>query len=117
MEALLAQIQALRTKRDRMTELFNEQIEMLGFKLQERMENDGLDKFKSEVALAYFTTPKTAEVSDWVSFSDYIIKNNALDLLEKRVSVGALEKRIEAGENVKGVTILTGEKKLIIRKN
>lgn len=117
MDELLKKIQALRDKRDKITEMYNEQIELLGFKLEKMMEDAGEEKHNSEHALAYFTKKKTAEVTDWTIIQTYIKEHNAFDLLEKRISVSSLEARLNAGEEIKGVSVKTGEKQLVIRRN
>ena len=45
-------------------------------------------------------------VEDWVSYYNYMTEHDAMDLLQKRVHESALKDRLEAGEEVPGVTFV-----------
>lgn len=105
-EELLNNIQALKIKRDAVTEMYDAQIEKLSFQLETALgEGNGL---KTDMATAYWQKNTQVKVEDWNAVMEYVAKNNAFDILQKRISPAQLEKRIEAGAKIVGVTITKG---------
>lgn len=51
-----------------------------------KAEQDGVESFKTAAGTAFFTTVDYAQVADWTLLLEYIQKNEAWDLLEKRVA-------------------------------
>jgi hypothetical protein len=47
------------------------------------------------------------QVQDWAALDAYIVKHKALDLLQRRVSATAWRERVDAGQEVPGVTAFT----------
>lgn len=45
------------------------------------------------------------QVNDWEKFYGYVKKNNAWDLMQKRLSEGAVNERLDAGKKIPGVEI------------
>lgn len=65
-------------------------------------------KEKTEIAsgkLGYVKYHKKDKprIDDWRKFCNYVAKNDAFDLFEKRVTVSAWEARLENGEKVPGI--------------
>ena len=105
-EELLNKIQALKQKRDAVTEMYDDQITLLTATLGATLgEGNGL---KTECATAYWQSNTNVKVEDWNAVMEYVSKNNAFDILQKRISPAQLEKRIEAGAKIVGVTITKG---------
>lgn len=57
-----------------------------------------------KLANATVVTKVKPQVADWGAFYKYVVKNNAFDLLQKRLSEKAVEDRWEEGEAVPGVS-------------
>jgi len=56
-----------------------------------------------KVARAVITSKEVPTVEDWDSLYKYMVRKKAFELLQRRVSVPAVEERWEAGEKVPGV--------------
>lgn len=50
------------------------------------------------------------QVSDWLKFYAYVKKNNAFDLLQRRLSEGAVKERLDNKVKLPGVTIFNAKK-------
>ena len=55
---------------------------------------------KAQVSVRPKTVP---QVQDWLAFFDYIAKNNAFQLVQKRIGVTAWAEMVAAGETIPGV--------------
>lgn len=58
-----------------------------------------------KVASAYVYTKPIPQVKDWKKFYQYVSRNNAYDLLQKRLSVEAINERLDAKKKIPGVEI------------
>ncbi len=73
--------------------------------LKAQMDAQGLTSFKSDFGTAFLTTTDYANVEDWNKTLDFILDNEAFDMLEKRVSKIAVRGYIEENKAVPpGVT-------------
>jgi len=61
-------------------------LEKLEAYLKTQMDAQGLTSFKSDYGTAFLTTTDYANVADWDAVLGFIRKNEAYDMLEKRVS-------------------------------
>ena len=112
-EETLNKIQALKLKRDAVTEMYDDQITLLSAQLGDTLgEGNGL---KTEMATAYWQSNTKVDVKDWNAVMEYVAKNDAFDILQKRISPAQLKARIDAGAVIAGVTITEGKKTLIIK--
>lgn len=68
--------------------------------LMEKADNDGVSSFKSSAGTAFLTTVDFAQVTDWDATLEFIMKHNALHMLEKRVSKKAVREYIEEASEV-----------------
>jgi hypothetical protein len=66
-------------------------------------------------ASASVTESEVPVVEDWDEFQDYVLRNQALHLLERRASVAAWRELKQAGEDVPGTRPFI-KRKLSIRK-
>lgn len=57
---------------------------------------------KGKVASASVSRKTVAQVEDWTKVFSYIAKNDAWDLLQKRMNDSAFRERIEANETIPG---------------
>jgi hypothetical protein len=111
-EELLNRIQELKVKRDTVTEMYDAQITLLTSDLSRELgEGNGL---KTDMAIAYWQNNTKVEVEDWNALMEYVAKNNAFDVLQRRVSPAQLEARIKAGAKITGVSFAKS-KTLIIK--
>lgn len=84
-------------------------------KIIAEMERTGLDKATGADATASIQVNLLPRVTDWPAVYRYIQKNNAFDLLERRVGKLAFKSRLEAGERVPGIDVFE-EKDLSLTK-
>ena len=70
-------------------------MEKLEAFLKTQMDAQGLTSFKSDHGTAFLTTTDYANVADWDAVLDFIVENDAYDMLEKRVSKIAVRGYIE----------------------
>ena len=68
--------------------------------LKAQMDAQGLTSFKSDFGTAFLTTTDYANVEDWNKTLDFILDNEAFDMLEKRVSKIAVRGYIEENKAV-----------------
>ena len=50
-------------------------------------------------------TKEIPQVEDWSKFYKYVSKNKAFDLMQKRLSTGAIQERLDDGKKIPGVII------------
>ena len=72
------------------TRVVVENMDKLEAWLRLKAEAEGVESFRTDFGTAFFATVDFAQVADWSSTLPYIIKNEAWDLLEKRVSKTAV---------------------------
>lgn len=68
--------------------------------LKIKADEQGVTQFKTEDGTAFLTTNDYAQVGDWDEVLAFIVKNEAYDLLEKRVSKYAVRGYIDANKSV-----------------
>tara|TARA_Y100000361_G_C11106670_1_gene315201 strand:+ start:132 stop:533 length:402 start_codon:yes stop_codon:yes gene_type:complete len=68
--------------------------------LKIKADEQGVTQFKTENGTAFLTTNDYAQVGDWDEVLSFIVKNEAYDLLEKRVSKYAVRGYIDANKAV-----------------
>jgi hypothetical protein len=64
--------------------------------LQAKADEAGVTSFKTEVGTAFLTSADFASVADWDAMLDYVTRNKAYDLLERRVSRSAVRGYIDS---------------------
>lgn len=112
-EELLNKIQALIVKRDTVTEMYDAEIEKLSGMLGVMLgEGNGLS---TDMATAYWQSSTKVEVKDWTKVMEFVYKNKAFDILQKRISPAQLKSRFDAGAKIEGVTVIDGAKTFIIK--
>jgi hypothetical protein len=73
--------------------------------IKEKADADGVTSFKTNHGTAFLTTNDYARVADWDAMLEFVQKNEAYDLLEKRVSKVAVRGYIDMNKAVPaGVT-------------
>ena len=68
--------------------------------LKEKADADGVTSFKTDHGTAFLTTTDFANVADWDAVLDFIRKEEAFDMLEKRISKTAVRGYIDANKEV-----------------
>ena len=114
---VLAQIEDMKAKRAVLVDLHDSKIKTLTDYLQHLMRDAGCPKVESEKSSAYTRVTTTATTDDWPALQAFIVKNNAFDILQKRISPAALKRRVDAGELIKGVKFGTTETFIVQSKN
>jgi hypothetical protein len=111
-EELLNKIQALKEKRDMMTETYDSQIEAYTLLLKTNL-GEG-NNLKTDMATAYWQAQTKVEVKNWNKVMEFVYKNKAFDILQKRITPNALKSRLDAGGKIEGVSV--SETKIFIIK-
>lgn len=114
-EELLNKIQGLKDKRDTMNDLYDDQIKTYMGMLEAKLLAEGATGLKTSEATAYWSPQTKVEVKDWNKVMEFVYKNKAFDILQKRITPTALEARINAGASIEGVTLTKGAKTFIIK--
>ena len=78
--------------------VFREAMEKLEGYLLARMDVDGVTSYKTTSGTAFKTTVDHAGVADWEELIEFIKKNEAWTLLEKRVSKQAVRGYLDVGQ-------------------
>ena len=102
---VLAQIQGLKTKRDKLVAMHNDSIETLSKYLENNMAVSKVLKLEGPTATAYYRKSTEVKVTDWNAVINFVKEKGAMDIIQRRISPVALKKRIDAGEKIKGVTV------------
>lgn len=93
--------------KDRVKDI-KDKMEKLEAWIMQQADAAGVTSFKTPHGTAFLTTSDFAGVSDWDAVLDYIKKNDAFDLLERRVSKAAVRAHMDAnGEVPAGVSFGT----------
>ena len=71
--------------------------------LMSNFERQGIDGSKGKLGAASIRRSTVAEVVDWIPFYEYMRKNKAYDLMQKRISVTACRERWDSGKEIPGV--------------
>lgn len=111
---LLDSIYYLKQKRDAIVETYNDQIDRLTIMLERRMREEGKNTMEFDLAMAFFRKQTKVEVEDWNEVMQCVKRNDAFDILQRRIAPAQLEKRIAAGMIIKGVKI-SHEEILVIK--
>lgn len=97
----------LRTKRADLEAQVKDQVQSIKEKmtklesyLKVKMDEAGLNSFKSDHGTAFITTTDYANVADWDEVVQFIKDNEAYDLFEKRVSKMAVRGYIEQNKSI-----------------
>lgn len=108
-EEQLNHIQHLKMKRDTVTEMYDAEISALTMLLEVQLKAEGKENLKTDMATAYWQSNTQVEVKDWNAVMEFVRKNNAFDILQRRISPAQLSARLEAGAEIKGVTVTTSK--------
>lgn len=80
------------------TAKIQEEMNLLETYIMQQMEVDDVTSYKTKHGTAFKTTRDFAKVGDWDSMLEFVRKNDAWQLLEKRVSKQAVQSYLDAGE-------------------
>jgi len=83
----------------KLTEEFTELEQTLIHKLQEEETTQG----RSTKATASITSTTIAAIEDWDAFERWVLANEAIYMIQKRVSNGAYRELIQTGEEIPGL--------------
>ena len=111
MAELVNHITQIRTKKTAMQKLYEDMIADLEERLRFYMSEAGVATVTGAKFVARTKAKTTVNVTDWYALQQYVIRNSAFDVLQKRITEGAIIKRHEAGETVSGCEL--GEKTVL----
>lgn len=80
-------------------------VEELRHEMQTEMGIAGTDTYKSELGTVSVAKQSIPTVKDWEAFYTYLLDNQAVDLLQRRISTSAWRERVEEGEVIPGVEL------------
>lgn len=75
--------------------------------LLEKFDKNDLNGARGKLASVSVVKTENFNIVDQDTFGKYVLKNKALDLLQRRVSVTAVRERMEAGKKVPGLETFT----------
>lgn len=97
-------------------EVFVAQMDKLEVFLLNKMQQDNMTQLGSEHGTAYQQTVIKGNCSDWPSFWQFLADTGRFDMMEKRVSIKAVQEYFEAnGELPPGINV-NPELKVVIRR-
>ena len=82
----------------------NEQMTLLEAELMNKLDDEKQTMGRGLSASASITNTEIPMVEDWEEFGQYLIDNDALYLLQRRVAVRAFRELKDAGEVIPGTT-------------
>lgn len=89
-------------KKEVSTELTELQLEF-----QARCSEAGTDYARGKLASASITEQVVPNIDDWGKVSEWILENDALYLVHRRISAGPWKELMDAGEEVPGIEPFT----------
>ena len=117
MIALRDERAALKAKFDEADAALKEQWEKGEAWLLNELNNTGATGFKFSCGTVTQTTSTQASIGDWAAFSRFVLENNEVDLLQKRVSTTNLKAYLEnEGAEVPPGLNVTVQRGLSIRR-
>lgn len=106
-DAVVATYMKLRSKKDAIeaqvkaeVDGIKQQMEKIEAWIKEQADAQGVTSFKTNHGTAFLTTVDYANVADWDAVLNYILENEAFDMLEKRISKTAVRGYIESTKTV-----------------
>lgn len=114
-ERILQEIAALKDLKKQSADAFDFKIKLRSEALEALMKKEGLTNLKVDGATAYWQGQTKAIVKDWNAVMEFIFKNKAFDMMQRRLSPKNVKARIDAGAKIEGVTIEDGAKIFIIK--
>lgn len=92
----------IRDKKTEITKAYDTQLEELETQLKEvasemkeRLQAEGGTSLKTEHGTIYLKTATRYFAQDWAAFGEWVVANKAVDLYEKRVAQGNMNKWLE----------------------
>ena len=93
-----------------------ESIKLMEVEVMARMDKEGTTMTRGKNAQVILTESDVPQVSDWDEFYEYVLENEAMHLLQRRIAVPAARETIESGDEIAGVSIFT-VRQISLRKN
>tara|TARA_E500000331_G_C17217982_1_gene696718 strand:+ start:1040 stop:1408 length:369 start_codon:yes stop_codon:yes gene_type:complete len=92
----------IKTLNDQLGELKTEQ-QQLDYDIMDKLDANGLDRIANSSASVSINESTVGEVTDWDAFTGHVGKQQAFELMQKRVSNLALNELWKMGEHIPGV--------------
>lgn len=106
---LLGKIEAITAEKKRQVAFYDEQLEKLKSQLAASMRMLDTKTASYGNASACWRKSTSVEVGDWNAVMEFVDKNKAYDIIQRRIAPAALEKRLQAGEDIPGVKVVKSE--------
>ena len=106
LESRVAALATLRAERDAIAaslKAADAAVEEAQTEVLNSLIDSGLESVRSGAATVSVKRTTVPTVTDWVALDAYILKHKSLDMLQRRIAVGAWRERVEQGKDVPGV--------------
>lgn len=115
---------ALRDKKAQLKAAYDAQVAGIDEMLQRceaflltRMQEQGVESYKTTAGTAYVQTRTSATVADWDSFLGFVRDNSAWNMLERRVSKTAVDEFRAANDDLPPGVNYRAERVVNVRRN
>ena len=106
--------EAIRDTKQKLKE-HEEDLKELKLEFQAKCAEAGTDYARGELASASLTEQVVPVIDDWGKVSEYIMENDALYLVHRRISAGPWKELLDMGDEVPGIEPFT-KKDVSLRK-
>jgi hypothetical protein len=93
-----------------------EALEKIEVHLMRRLEDAGVESFKTPVGTAYVSTDTKCSCADWPAMWEFLAENRLFSMLEKRLSISGVKEYIENAGGAPPYVNLMVEKVVRIRR-
>ena len=102
----LYEIKQEKSALNKQVDALDEEYDKLELRVLAMMDEIGLESAKASTALATKSETKVPTAVDWDAVSTYIMENDALYLLQRRLSVTAIKELMDTGEVLPGIELM-----------
>jgi hypothetical protein len=93
-----------------------EELELMEAEIIARLDSEDTTMSRGKKAYAILTESQVPNVDDWDAFYAYMIEEEAMHMLQRRIAVPAARETIQAGDTIPGVSMFT-KRQIGLRKN
>lgn len=107
----------IKREADEKVQALQAELDVIGKTLLEQFKQNGIDSAKTPFGTAYRTIKSRYWTNDWEAMHDFIVENDALDLLEKRIHQSNMKQFLEENPDLhpKGLNV-DSEYSVVVRR-
>ena len=102
---LVDELMAVRAERREVVKPLDDRIEQLESQIDMKMRLLSIEVVEGDAGIARREAIQRVSVQDWSKLQDYIHRNRAYDLLQRRVTESAILARMSRGESIDGCVV------------